>query len=103
MPEERRRFERVECYMIVRRTEAETEEEDFFGLARNVSAGGALIETESRVRVGQVLAMAFLADEVRQVWETEGRVAWVRASGAKTVFGLEFTRPLEDDWHRRMK
>jgi hypothetical protein len=99
MPEDRRKFERVECYMIVRKNRADEEEEDFFGVARNVSTGGAMIETDASVEVGHVLELSFLLESEKQVWETQARVVWTRPLGEKNILGLEFMYPLEPDWH----
>ncbi len=95
---ERRKFQRVDCYLIVRNSPRAGEEDEFLGVTRNVSAGGAMIETEAQIRVGNFLEMAFLLDEDRQVWETQGTVVWSREDSGKTIFGIHFTRPLEANW-----
>jgi len=95
---ERRQFERIECYMIVRQAGSAEEEEDFFGVVRNISAGGAMIETDFAVKVDSQLDLAFMMGEDRQVWESRGKVVWARPAEDKIVFGLEFLKPLEEDW-----
>jgi len=100
---ERRKVERIPCYMIVQRSSQENEEEDFFGVVRNISAGGAMIETEFPVEIGGVLDLAFLMEEDRQIWEGRGRVVWARQIDAKTIFGLQFTKPLEENWTHTMQ
>lgn len=97
---ERRKFERVPCYMIAQRSSENPEEEDFFGVVRNISPGGAMIETDFKVEIGGLLDLAFLLDEDRQIWEGRGRVVWARQIDSKTIFGLQFTQPLEENWTR---
>lgn len=95
---ERRKFERVACYLIARQASNEEPEEDFFGTVRNISAGGAMIETSQTLPVGTPVDLAFLLDEERQVWEGRGLVVWSRVKNDKTFLGLQFTMPLEENW-----
>jgi len=101
---ERRKYERIECYMIIRQAQSEQDEDDLFGFARNISAGGAQIETEAEieVQVGQTMDLSFMLDEERQVWETRGRVVWTRCFEDRTLLGLEFVQPLEENWRKRL-
>jgi hypothetical protein len=103
MEDDRRKFERVACYMIAQRTSRGPEEEDFFGIVRNISPGGAMIEADHPVDVGSILDLAFLLDKERQIWEGRGRVVWSRLKEGKTIFGLQFTQPLEENWERALR
>lgn len=96
---ERRQHERIECYMIVRQPHSVLEEEDFFGIARNVSTWGAMVETDAEVTAGQTVELAFMLDEGR-VWETRGSVVWSRRAANRTVLGLKFLQPLEENWRK---
>jgi hypothetical protein len=95
---ERRKFERVACYLVARQAMNLEQEEDFFGTVRNISTGGALVETEQDLPVGTTVDLAFLLDEERQVWEGRGLVVWSRVKDEKTYLGLQFTMPLEENW-----
>ena len=99
---ERRKFDRVACYMIARKTRTSSEEEDFFGTVRNMSAGGAMIETEQTVLPGVKVDLAFLLDEDQQIWEGQGQVVWSRKKGEKNVMGLQFSAPLEENGERSL-
>ncbi|MEW6516338.1 MAG: PilZ domain-containing protein [candidate division FCPU426 bacterium] len=99
---ERRKFERVPCYLIARQNLSPDREEDIFGTVRNMSAGGAMIETEQELPVGTPVDLAFLLDEERQVWEGRGLIVWSRTKGEKIYLGLQFTRPLEENWERTL-
>lgn len=99
MQTERRKFERLNCYMIAKKPNAEGGEEDFFGAVRNISAGGAMIETEYALIGGEFIALAFLSESNEQIWEGHGRVAWSRLGETKAFVGIEFDQPLEENWH----
>jgi hypothetical protein len=94
MNEERRRYDRIYCYLIARRAARGGEELDFFGHVRNLSEGGAMIETELSVAVDSRLNLTFIQDEARQIWEGTGRVVWVRTQGAKVFLGIHFDHPM---------
>ncbi|MBN1595537.1 PilZ domain-containing protein [candidate division FCPU426 bacterium] len=99
---ERRRYNRMECYMIAQQSRSE-EERDFFGTVRNISAGGAMIETDERIAVGSQLDLAFLIEEEeRQIWEGKAQVVWARRMEGKTFLGLQFTKPLEEHWQNSL-
>lgn len=102
MTDERRKFSRVACYMIARQTRTSGEEEDFFGTVRNMSNGGAMIETEQTVLPGVQVDLAFLLDEDQQIWEGRGQVVWSRKRGEKNVMGLQFSEPLEKNWRQSL-
>jgi c-di-GMP-binding flagellar brake protein YcgR len=102
MNPERRKFDRVECYLIVRDSRRATEERDLIGVTRNVSAGGAMIETDSTIQIGSFLEMAFLVDDEKQVWETKGTVVWARQDRGKTIIGVQFNQPLESNWRESL-
>jgi c-di-GMP-binding flagellar brake protein YcgR len=95
---ERRKFERVACYLVARQATSLEQEEDFFGTVRNISTGGALVESEQNLPVGTTVDLAFLLDEDQQVWEGRGLVVWSRVKDEKTYLGLQFTMPLEENW-----
>lgn len=95
---ERRKFERVACYLVARQTVDPEQEEDFFGTVRNISTGGAMVETDQNLPVGTTVDLAFLLDEERQVWEGRGLVVWSRVKDDRNFIGLQFTMPLEENW-----
>jgi len=99
---ERRKFERIECYMIARHTRRSNEEHDFFGTVRNISAGGAMIETGEQIPPGSILDLAFLIGEDRQIREGKGQVIWSRRKKGKNFLGLQFTEPLEEHWQNSL-
>ena len=100
---ERRQHERIECYIIARQSKYAREETDFFGTVRNISVGGAMIETDERLYVGSLLELAFSLEEDRQLWEAKGQVVWARRQDGKTYLGLEFSQPLEEHWEDTLK
>ncbi len=91
---ERRRWERIACYLVARNSALGGEEEDFFGWVRNISVGGAMLESEQAVAVDSRLNLTLLQDGTRQIWEGTGRVIWVRTQGAKSFLGIQFDQPL---------
>lgn len=95
---ERRKFDRMPCYLIAKQSEEDGGEEDFFGIVRNISSGGAMIEADHRLDVGTPMSLAFLLEDGREIWEAKGRVVWSRRTDEKTIFGLQFTEPLEENW-----
>ncbi len=92
---ERRRYERFECYLIAHRAVRGGEEQDCFGHVRNLSEGGALIETGEAVQVESRLNLTFLREDGRQVWEGTGRVIWMRRRGDQVFLGVHFDGPLD--------
>lgn len=92
---ERRRHERFDCYLIARRDARGGEEQDCFGHVRNLSEGGALIETAEAVDANSRLNLTFLKEDGRQVWEGTGRVAWMRPQGTSVFLGVHFDGPMD--------
>ncbi len=102
MDPERRQYQRIPCYIIAHRPESGAEE-DFFGIVRNIAAGGAMIETENALAVSDRIDLVFLTEEERQFWEGRGRVVWVRSQAGKIIFGMQFDEPLEPNWQNAFK
>jgi hypothetical protein len=101
---ERRQFERIPCYLIARRSRRDRDDEvDFFGMVRNISTGGAMLEADFSIEPGRDMDLAFSGEENETLWEGRGRVIWSRKQGEKYYMGLQFTRPLEEDWHSLLK
>lgn len=97
---ERRTFKREPCYLIARRPKQFQDEMEFLGVVKNLSAGGAMIETEFEVEVGLEVDLAFHAGDDATIWEGHGRVVWYQKLETTTLFGMQFTQPLEADWER---
>ncbi len=97
--EERRQHPRYECYLIADKKRGQQEEVDFFGVVQNMSAGGAMIQSDHRPVQGQLVSLAFYQPGRQQIWEGKGRVVWVETEGDSYFFGLEFLEALEENWH----
>ncbi len=100
--EERRRYPRYECYLIVEKKRSQQDEVDFFGVVQNMSAGGAMIKSDYRPAQGQIVSLAFFQEGRRQLWEGKGKVVWVESEDHTFFFGLEFLEPLEENWHEAL-
>lgn len=98
MSEERRRYRRIPCYVIAQEAGASEGEEDFFGIVRNLSRSGAMVETEHFLEIGARVDLVFMLDTPREFREGRGRVVWSRRREDKVVFGLQFDRPYTPEW-----
>lgn len=98
MADERRNHKRMDCYMIALQSKKFPEEDDFFGVVRNISPGGAMIETDYDLTVDRQVELTFIREDRNQIWHGQGKVVWIKHNDKKIQFGLEFTELVEEDW-----
>ncbi len=96
MISDRRQHDRIDCYMIALQSKKHPEEDDFFGEVRNVSSGGALIETDYNLTVGRQLELTFIHEDRSQIWHGQGKVVWIKNNNEQIQFGLEFITVFEE-------
>ena len=66
----------------------ESENQKFEGLAKNVSVGGAFIQTRDRLAVGQPIILEIPLKKKGKIARLAGKVAWATQQG----FGVKFLR-----------
>ena len=97
---ERRRHRRIPCYVIAQNAGAAEGEEDFFGVVRNLSRGGAMVESQREPAPDARVDLVFMLDQPREFREGRGRIVWLRRLPEGYLFGIQFDRPFGPDWEQ---